>query len=81
MEMIEDYTKRLSRPIKDLDDVRQAMASLKEVRENEIFIDSSLDPIEVRVQLSQYSVPCTHDHMNLSCSLYYYCANYRSPMA
>ena len=48
MEMIDDYSKRLSRPIKDLDDVRQAMAALKEVRENEIFIDSSLDPIEVR---------------------------------
>lgn len=49
MEMIEDYSKRLSRPIKDLDDVRQAMATLKEVRENEIFIDSSLDPIEVQL--------------------------------
>lgn len=49
MEMIDDYTKRLSRPIKDLDDVRQAMAALKEVRENEIFIDTSLDPIEASV--------------------------------
>lgn len=48
MEMIDDYSKRLSRPIKDLDDVRQAMASLKAVRENEIFIDTSLDPIEVQ---------------------------------
>lgn len=47
MEMIEDFTKRLARPVKDLDDVRQAMATLKEIRENEIFIDSSLDPIEV----------------------------------
>ena len=47
MEMIDDFTKRLARPIKDLDDVRQAMAALKEIRENEIFIDSSLDPIEV----------------------------------
>lgn len=48
MTMIDDFTKRLSRPIKDLDDVRQAMAALKEVRENEIFIDTSLDPIEVK---------------------------------
>ncbi len=46
-EMVEDLSKRLSRPISDLDDVRQAMASLKELRDNEIFIDSSLDPIEV----------------------------------
>ena len=48
MEIIEDLSKRLSRPINDLDDVRQAMATLKELRDNEIFIDSSLDPIEVR---------------------------------
>lgn len=47
MEMMDDYSKRFSRPINDLDDVRQAMAALKELRENEIFIDSSLDPIEV----------------------------------
>ena len=52
MEMIEDFSKRLSRPIKDLDDVRQAMAALKEVRENEIMIDTSLDPIEVRLNAS-----------------------------
>ncbi len=48
MEQIEDLSKRLSRNVKDLDDVRQAMAALKELREKEIFIDSSLDPIEVR---------------------------------
>ena len=47
MDQIDDFQKRLSRPIKDLDDVRQAMASLKELRENEIEIDSSLGPVEV----------------------------------
>ena len=47
MEQIEDLQKRLSRPIKDLDDVRQAMASLKELRENEIEIDSAINPVEV----------------------------------
>lgn len=48
VDQMEDLSKKLSRKIKDLDDVRQAMAALKELRENEIFIDSSLDPIEVR---------------------------------
>ena len=48
MEHIEDLHKRLSRPIKDLDDVRQAMATLKELRENEIEMDSALGPVEVR---------------------------------
>ena len=47
MDQIDDLQKRLSRPIKDLDDVRQAMISLKELRENEIEIDSALGPVEV----------------------------------
>ena len=47
LEQIEDLSKRLSRPIKDLDDIRIAMGALKELRENEIFIDMSLNPIEV----------------------------------
>lgn len=49
MEQIEDLSRRLSRPINDLDDVRQAMGALKELRENEIDIDSSLNPVEVHI--------------------------------
>lgn len=45
---IEEITKRLSRPIKDLDDIRYAMAALKEIRDREIMIDMSIGPIEVR---------------------------------
>ena len=47
MEQIDGINKKLQRPVKDLDDVRMAMASLKEIRENETTIDSSLGPIEV----------------------------------
>ncbi|XP_055955514.1 dynein axonemal heavy chain 5 isoform X2 [Patella vulgata] len=43
---IEDMTKRLNRPIKDLDDIRFSMQALREIRENEIRIDMSLGPIE-----------------------------------
>ncbi|XP_035754904.1 dynein heavy chain 5, axonemal-like [Egretta garzetta] len=43
---IENITKRLSRPIHDLDDVREAMETLKEIRENEIKIDMIVGPIE-----------------------------------
>ncbi len=46
-EFIDDLSKRLSRPIKDLDDIRYAMAALKEIRENEIRIDMQIGPIEV----------------------------------
>ena len=44
---LEDMTKRLSRPIKDLDDIRHAMGGLKEIRDREIMIDMSIGPIEV----------------------------------
>ena len=56
MDQIEDLSKRLSRPIKDLDDVRQAMATLREIRDKEIFIDSCLGPVEVS------PTPHTHTH-------------------
>lgn len=49
---LEDITKRLSRPIKDLDDIRHAMASLKEIRDREIMIDMSIGPIEVSALMS-----------------------------
>lgn len=43
---IDNVSKRLSRPIHDLDDVRGAMETLKEIRENEIKIDMTIGPIE-----------------------------------
>lgn len=44
---IEEWIKLISRPLKDLDDIRSVMATLKEIRENEIRIDMFLGPIEV----------------------------------
>lgn len=46
-EFIEETGKRLSRPLKDLDDIRLAMLTLKEIREKEISIDMQIGPIEV----------------------------------
>ncbi|XP_051871749.1 dynein axonemal heavy chain 5 [Pristis pectinata] len=43
---IENLSKRLNRPINDLDDVRGAMAALKEIRDAEIKIDMTIEPIE-----------------------------------
>ncbi|XP_071824188.1 dynein axonemal heavy chain 5-like [Apostichopus japonicus] len=45
-EFIEETGKKLSRPIKDLDDIRLAMLTLKDVREKEISIDMQIGPIE-----------------------------------
>lgn len=44
---IEETSKKLNRPIKDLDDIRIAMSALKEIRELQISIDSQIGPIEV----------------------------------
>uniref|UniRef100_A0A673Z4U5 Dynein heavy chain 5, axonemal-like n=1 Tax=Salmo trutta TaxID=8032 RepID=A0A673Z4U5_SALTR len=43
---VECLTKRLQRPVEDLEDVRGAMASLREVREAEIRIDATIGPVE-----------------------------------
>uniref|UniRef100_A0A6Q2YIW6 AAA+ ATPase domain-containing protein n=1 Tax=Esox lucius TaxID=8010 RepID=A0A6Q2YIW6_ESOLU len=43
---IDGLTKRLQRPIEDLEDVRAAMAALREVREAEIQMDATIGPVE-----------------------------------
>ncbi|XP_053402509.1 dynein axonemal heavy chain 5-like isoform X4 [Mercenaria mercenaria] len=59
---IEELNKRLARPIKDLDDIRFAMAGLKEIRENEIRIDMSITPIEESYSmLIKHDLPCAKE--------------------
>ncbi|XP_028985303.1 dynein axonemal heavy chain 5 isoform X3 [Betta splendens] len=43
---IDEAGKKLNRQIKDLDDIRIAMAALKEIREHQITIDFQVGPIE-----------------------------------
>uniref|UniRef100_A0A8C4H2J0 Dynein heavy chain 5, axonemal n=1 Tax=Dicentrarchus labrax TaxID=13489 RepID=A0A8C4H2J0_DICLA len=43
---VDGLTKRLQRPITDLEDVRGAMAALREVREAEVRIDATIGPVE-----------------------------------
>lgn len=45
--VVEEFNKKLNRPIKDLDDIRIAMAALKEIREQQIPIDFQVGPVEV----------------------------------
>ena len=47
-QFVSDNSKRLGRQINDLEDVRNAMAALEDIRQNEIRIDMILEPIEVR---------------------------------
>ncbi|XP_048669967.1 dynein axonemal heavy chain 5 isoform X4 [Marmota marmota marmota] len=44
--LVEEFSKKLSRPIKDLDDIRIAMATLREIREQQIPIDFQVGPVE-----------------------------------
>ena len=48
---VDEAGKKLNRQIKDLDDIRIAMASLKEIREHQISIDFQVAPIEVNTAL------------------------------
>lgn len=45
--LVEEFNKKLNRPIKDLDDIRIAMAALKEIREQQIPVDFQVGPVEV----------------------------------
>jgi len=54
---IEDIQKRLTRPCKDLDDVRTHMGALAEIRQNEILIDQTITPVEeTYAMLNKYEI-------------------------
>ncbi|XP_074644897.1 dynein axonemal heavy chain 5-like [Tubulanus polymorphus] len=61
-DFIEDHSKRLGRPIKDLDDIRFAMAALKEIREEEIRIDMGIGPVEESyAMLNKHELPVARE--------------------
>ncbi|CAF4402891.1 unnamed protein product [Rotaria socialis] len=60
LKFIENIENRLSRGIKDLEDIRLIMMAVKDLRENEIHIDMSITPIEESyaiLQLHNISIP------------------------
>ena len=57
LEFFDSMQKRLSRPVKDLDDIRSHMSALVEIRENEIKIDMTIQPIEeAYIMLNKYNL-------------------------
>ncbi|XP_074805212.1 dynein axonemal heavy chain 8 [Natator depressus] len=59
---ISEYLKKLSRPIRDLDDVRFAMEALSSIRDNEIQMDMTLGPIEEAYSiLNRFEVEVTKE--------------------
>lgn len=56
-DFVDNLMKLLSRPIKDLEDVRSAMASLNEIRDKAIYIDMTVSPIEEAYSLlNKYNI-------------------------
>lgn len=45
--VINEMQRKLDRPIRDLDDVRLIMDTLKKIREQEVDMELKIDPIEV----------------------------------
>ena len=57
LEFFDGMQKRLGRPVKDLDDIRSHMSGLAEIRESEIRIDMTIQPIEeAYVMLNKYNL-------------------------
>lgn len=63
---VDEAGKKLNRPIKDLDDIRIAMAALKDIREHQISIDFQVAPIEVQCSITVchplVTVPLPHTY-------------------
>ncbi|CAD5118803.1 DgyrCDS7483 [Dimorphilus gyrociliatus] len=67
---LEDHIKRLQRPIKDLEDVRNAMSTLESVKGQQLKIDADLTPIEECYSiLHKYELTLTKDEADMIDSL------------
>ncbi|CAF3405686.1 unnamed protein product [Rotaria sp. Silwood1] len=72
LKFIENIEKRLSREIKDLEDIRLIMMAVKDLRENEISIDMSITPIEESYAMLQaHGINIARDDIERSDSLRY----------
>lgn len=45
--VMNEMERKLDRPIRDLDDVRMVMETLKKIRDQEVDMELSIEPIEV----------------------------------
>jgi dynein heavy chain len=72
MEYMENKTMRLNRKIADIDDLRNAVTTLREIRETEVNIDMKLQPVEEAYQLlTKHSVSVTKEETEMVDSLRY----------
>lgn len=69
--VINEMDRKLERPIRDLDDVRMVMDTLKKIREQEVDMELKIDPIEVYVCLCLALVLIKLDPEPIFCCIYY----------
>ncbi|XP_078482966.1 dynein axonemal heavy chain 8 [Ciona intestinalis] len=64
-DFINEYSKRLTRPIKDLDDIREAMNSLDTIKHEFTKIDFTIGPVEEAYAIMQkFNVNVNHEEIN-----------------
>ncbi|XP_056012226.1 dynein axonemal heavy chain 8-like [Ostrea edulis] len=72
LKFVDDCSKRLARPIRDLEDVREAMSALSDIRENQIAFDMQLGPIEESyAMLNEFEVVVKKEETDMVDSLRY----------
>ena len=86
-----ELSRRLERPLKDLDDIKGAIDILRKTRDLELDMDDAIDPIEVRLAMLWWQSPiilfiCSntltcefnlfHDRVHYSIYLYVYMSEF-----
>lgn len=54
--VINEMRRKLDRPIRDLDDVRMIMDTLKKIREQEVDMELKVEPIEVLLIINKFTI-------------------------
>ncbi|XP_039763737.1 dynein heavy chain 5, axonemal [Pararge aegeria] len=62
--IMNDLERKLERPIRDLDDVRTVMETLKKIREQEVDMELKIDPVEEAFNvITRYELPVSKEDM------------------
>jgi len=64
--VMNEMERKLERPIRDLDDIRMVIETLKKIRENEVDMDLKIEPIEEAFNvLTRYDLPVDREDLEL----------------
>lgn len=70
--VISEIDRKLDRPIRDLDDVRLVMDTLRKIREQEVDMELKIDPIEEAFNVvTRYEIPLEQTELDLVENLRY----------